>query len=484
MHIHIFRRDLRLEDNTALNNIHPEAQIIPIFIFTPEQIEKNEYKSPFAVHFLIESLKELHEDLTTYNSQLHIFKGKIIEILSQIHKRHKIRQITFNSDYTPYAKKRDAEIKAFAKEHNIECLSYEDALLTNPALVHKDDNKPYTIYTPFYKKASLSPVNQPQTNPKLKNQFKKLKEYNAVQTHDILEEIRSKHELPSTENKKVFLNNQANAQGFTSSERLTGGRSNGLKLLKRLQNLSEYTTNRDIPSLSYTSHLSPHHKFGTISIRETYHIARQHLGEGCQYIKELYWRDFATYIAFHFPHVFGKEFQHQYQNLEWEYTKESNESFKKWCEGKTGFPIVDAGMRELNMTGYMHNRVRMIVASFLTKDLHIDWRLGEKYFAQKLIDYDPSVNNTSWQWAASTGCDAQPYFRIFNPWLQQEKFDPHCEYIKRWVTELRTIDPKDIHTLHKNRPLTLFDNPYPKPIVDHAVEKDKAIAMFKGTTNK
>ena len=188
----------------------------------------------------------------------------------------------------------------------------------------------------------------------------------------------------------------------------------------------------------------------------------------------MYWRDFFTHIAFHFPHVFGTAFHEKFQKIIWPFNQKK---FTAWCEGETGFPIVDAGMRELNATGYMHNRVRMIVGSFLTKDLHIDWRLGEKYFAEKLVDYDPAVNNGNWQWVASTGCDAQPYFRIFNPWLQQQKFDAECIYIKRWVPELDNLSPKSIHNLYKlnqNGP-----NQYPTPIVDHAIESQKAKTFYK-----
>ncbi len=255
---------------------------------------------------------------------------------------------------------------------------------------------------------------------------------------------------------------------------LKGGRKEGLELIKNIENLKEYKDLRNYPYLKGTSGLSAHHKFGTVSIRESYKKAKDAHGIDCHFINELYWRDFYTYIAFHFPYVFGHAFQKKYENLNWEYSKNL---WQAWCEGKTGYPIVDAGMRELNTTGWMHNRTRMIVASFLTKDLRIDWKLGEKYFAKLLIDYDPSVNNSSWQWASSTGTDAQPYFRIFNPWLQQKKFDPECVYIKKWIPELCDLSPEEIHSLEDSRPLTLED--YPRPIVDHMKEKEKTLAMFE-----
>jgi deoxyribodipyrimidine photo-lyase len=255
---------------------------------------------------------------------------------------------------------------------------------------------------------------------------------------------------------------------------LRGGRTEGLKRLRLIDGMTSYKADRDIPALGATTMLSAHHKFGTISIRETYWRAAEAFGVSCHLISELYWRDFFTHIAWHFPHVFKGAFRPEYNALEW---NRSKKDFQRWCEGKTGFPIVDAGMRQMNETGYMHNRVRMIVASFLVKDLHINWQRGEKYFAQKLLDYDPAVNNGNWQWAASTGCDAQPYFRIFNPWLQQKKFDPDAEYIKRWVPELKNVSVKDIHQGYK--PNLFSDVKYPEPMVDHAAERQETLKRFK-----
>ena len=256
----------------------------------------------------------------------------------------------------------------------------------------------------------------------------------------------SPEKLLSTYNENIFFH---------------GGRRNGLTILKNIKEFKEYAQTRDIPAFPTTG-LSAHNKFGTLSIREVYYSIKDVLGASHPLIKQLYWRDFYTQIADHFPHVFGHNFLKKYKKLAW---RNNTEHFKRWCTGTTGFPIVDAGMRQLNATGWMHNRARMIVASFLTKDLLIDWRWGEFYFAKQLADYDPAVNNGNWQWAASTGCDAQPYFRIFNPWIQQKNFDPQCTYIKQWVPELFDIPPKVIHTLHKN---TVSIKDYPRPIVDHA----------------
>lgn len=447
VNIHIFRRDLRLDDNTTLNETQTDT--IPIFIFTPTQIEKNDYKSDFALAFLCHSLLELDEALQKKGSKLHVFYGEPTDVLNDICKDNNITSISFNKDYTPYALRRDGEIEDFCQANGIACNSYHDTLLTPPDSITKDDGKPYTVYTPFYKKASSTQeVAQPKTS------FPKLIRINSGDK-SIIEKIK-----PDARSMPKIL--------------LQGGRKEALSILYSLKEIKDYKTIRDIPAVKGTSKLSAHHKFGTISIRETYWHGQEVFGADSQFIKELYWRDFFTQIAFNFPYVFGKEFQEKYQGLKW---KDNEEWLTAWCEGKTGFPIVDAGMRELNNTGYMHNRVRMIVSSFLTKDLHIDWRKGEKYFAQKLIDYDPAVNNGSWQWAASTGCDAQPYFRIFNPWLQQKKFDTDCKYIKKWVPELVDLDASEIHKLDEQRPLSPID--YPKPIVNHKDQKEYALAMFK-----
>ncbi|MBM17944.1 MAG: deoxyribodipyrimidine photolyase [Epsilonproteobacteria bacterium] len=447
--VHIFRRDLRLQDNTALLHALNNAQtVVPCFIFDKRQVSKNEYKSNNAIQFMITSLKELNKELQDKDSQLYIFYGTAEKIIPKIIKETEATLLTFNKDYTPFALKRDEEITKLCKEHEIECSIHEDALLNKPEDVVKSDGDPYTVFTPYMKNARKSKrVSAPEVN-KFRSYYQK-KITSAESTSLFTEILKEK-------NKDI---------------KVQGGREEGLKLLRRATTLDEYQTLRDFPAKDYTTHLSAHHKFGTISVRESYHKLKDANIKGL--INELYWRDFFTNITYHFPHVIGKAFREKYNAINWSYSKNN---FEKWCKGETGFPIVDAGMRELNTTGYMHNRIRMITASFLVKDLHIDWRWGEKYFAQQLVDYDPAVNNGNWQWAASTGCDAQPYFRIFNPWSQQKKFDEDCEYIKTWIPELQKYTPKEIHNLFKKQPENMK---YPKPMVDHSVVSKEALAMFK-----
>ncbi|MFW6378774.1 MAG: cryptochrome/photolyase family protein [Nanoarchaeota archaeon] len=250
-----------------------------------------------------------------------------------------------------------------------------------------------------------------------------------------------------------------------------GGRLEALSILDDLDRYSDYAQERNIPSHDATTKLSAHHKFGTVSIRESFHAMKETLGEDHPLLRQLYWRDFFTGIAYYHPRVFAGTFQDIDETGLWD---DDADRFKRWCDGMTGFPLIDAGMRQLVKTGYMHNRLRMATASFLTKDLHIDWRWGERFFANHLIDYDPSVNNASWQWAASTGSDAQPYFRIFNPWRQQKRFDPDGEYIRKWVDELGAVSGKDLLDIEK-KPV----HGYPSPIIDHKVERDKTLERFK-----
>lgn len=448
--LHIFRRDLRLSDNTALiEALKSSKAVIPCFIFDERQIENNDYKSDNCIQFMARSLQELSCELKERNGKLYLFYGIAEEVIAKLLTQLNIKAIFINRDYTPFSQKRDQNIEKICRGSNIDFYSYADTLLHEPEEITKPNHQPYTVFTHFFKKASQLYVRVPQTKS-FENYYQ-----NSIplEDKDILEKLLQRN------NPKIFVK---------------GGRIEALSLLNEIKNLGDYQAIRNIPALYGTTHLSTHNKFGTLSIREFYAAIVKNFGKEHALINELYWRDFFTHIVFHYPRVLGEAFNNKYTNIAW---SRNEKYFRAWCDGQTGFPIVDAGMRELNTTGYMHNRVRMIVASFLTKDLHIDWRLGEKYFAQKLVDYDPAVNNGNWQWVASTGCDAQPYFRIFNPWLQQQKFDPHCLYIKHWIPELVSIPSKTIHELNKME-MGIMTN-YPSPIIDHATESKKAKMMYK-----
>lgn len=446
--LHIFRRDLRLQDNTALlYALKNSDSVIPCFILDKRQVGDNDYKSDNALQFMFTSLKELDEEIKKKESKLYIFYGEAEQIIEKLLQELPINLVTMNKDYTPFSLKRDKKIAAICKKQDTECMIFEDTLINKPENVLKKDGDPYTVFTPYMRNAKTIKVEEPSVN----------RHSNYYQNN-----------ITNTESTSIF---KKILKTENDNIKVKGGRNEGLKLIRKATTLTSYATLRDYPSKDYTSHLSAHHKFGTVSIRETYHSIKK--ANIKNFINELYWRDFFTNITYNFPKVIGSSFREQYDKISW---SRSKNNFEKWCNGETGFPIVDAGMRELNATGYMHNRVRMITASFLVKDLHIDWRWGEKYFAQKLVDYDPAVNNGNWQWAASTGCDAQPYFRIFNPWSQQKRFDEDCTYIKKWIPELQKLPAKEIHNLFKKWP---EDLKYVKPIVDHAIERTEALKIFK-----
>ena len=440
--IFLFRRDLRLEDNTALNQALKEGySVIPLFIIDPRQFDPHPYRSDSGQQFLIESLQDLDLQLRRHNSMLHLVRGNAEDIVADLIKASDSTALYFNRDYTPFSRTRDQRISERVASAGATVTHFADTLINAPENVLKDDGKPYTVFTPYYKRAIAREA--PLPAPLVAGSFLKEERLARISPTELVPETRS-----------------------TDANSIMGGRTAALEGLAKLGTHQNYQQERDFPALAGTTRLGAHHKFGTISIRETLAAATKLFGRECTLVRELYWRDFFTQIGFHFPHVFERSFNPAYDRIEWH---DDPALFAAWCRGETGFPIVDAGMRELNQSGYMHNRVRMIVASFLTKDLHISWREGERYFARKLVDYDPAVNNGSWQWASSSGCDAQPYFRIFNPWLQQQKFDAACTYIKHWVPELRELTPAEIHGLIESRPLFLTG--YPAPIVEHSREK-------------
>jgi deoxyribodipyrimidine photo-lyase len=422
----IFRRDLRLHDNIGLiAALKQSLSVIPSFIFTPEQIESNPYRSDRCLQFMLESLEDLEGQLEAKKKKLYLFYGEPDEIVGRLIVHFGVDAVFVNRDYTPYSQSRDKKIASVCRRHGAAFLQFDDALLHPPEESVKADGKPYTIFSPYFRNLSKLHVGKPKQN-RHENYFC--------------------GEIAFAKKRSIF--------GTILPKRLSvglaGGRAEGLKILKKIGGFSNYEAIRDFPSKP-TTHLSCYLKFNVLSIREVDHAIASKLGPHHALLRSLAWRDFFSSIALFFPHVFKGAFHPKFDRLSW---KNDKRAFQKWCEGKTGFPIVDAGMRELNATGFMHNRVRMIAASFLVKDLHIDWRWGEKYFAQKLIDYDPAVNNGNWQWVASTGCDAQPYFRIFNPRSQQEKFDPDGLYIHRW-----------------SRPC--------EPIVDHDRESRAALRYYR-----
>jgi deoxyribodipyrimidine photo-lyase len=443
----IFRRDLRLEDNTGLIFALKNAdKVIPAFIFTPEQINRNPYKGNHCLQFMIESLEDLEDQLKKKRARLYLFFAKPEEVVKKCIEKLGIDAVIINRDYTPYSIARDRKIESLCKKRGIAFHSFDDALLHPPAMTLKSDGKPYTLFTPYYRNALKLDVERPKAN-RFSNYFAQ--------------------PIPFAKDSSLYRKILPHRE-----KQSEGGRKAALKILKKIARFSNYKSARDVPAKNATTHLSPHLKFTTCSPREVY----QAIKRNSELKRSLYWRDFFTMVAFYFPKVFKGAFHEKFNGLRWKYDRAL---FKGWCEGKTGFPIVDAGMREMNQTGFMQNRVRMIVASFLVKDLHIDWRWGEKYFAQKLIDYDPAVNNGNWQWAASTGCDAQPYFRIFNPWAQQKKFDKDCAYIKRWIPELASEDPKSIHEWYKQH-----SPDYPPPLVDHAKEAKKTLQSYRSAASK
>ena len=438
----IFRRDLRIEDNIGLiESLQNSKEVIPCFIYD-ENIIKKLKDSKFRWNFLNVSLVDLDNELKKKGTSLQILEGKPEKIIDNMIKKYNLNAIFLNTDFTNYAQRRDEKIFQIFKKNKISFHSTLDFLLHNPNEIKTNEGSPYTIYSFFYKKARQFPIKKIIKNIQ--------KNYSN--------EVISDNEIKKSEIK---------------NNKIIGGRKEALKILKDLDKFRDYDKVRDFPGLNQTTMLSAHNKFGTISVREVHKEIKEVLGSNHTIMGEIYWREFFSHILFHFPYAQKTTFRKKFQKIPW---SKSKESFKKWSEGETGFPIVDAGMRQLNQTGFMHNRVRMVVASFLTKDLHMDWKLGEKYFEEKLIDHDPAVNSGNWQWAASTGCDSVPYFRIFNPWRQQERFDLNCDYIKKWIPELEKVEPKIIHKLWEKFP---EDLEYPKPMLIHKIEAEKTKLIFK-----
>lgn len=424
-----FRRDLRLNDNTALfHALRSGYPVLPVFIFDPEILENLSDRADKRVSFIHKTLRELNGRVALSGSSFYILHDTITSAFTTILNEFDIKEIFLNHDYEPYAISRDLAVKNQVEAKGIQFHSFKDQVIFEKSEILKADGAPYTVFTPFSKR--------------WKQRFAE----NNVE------------EFPS----EVYLSN------------LVKCRKRKIPSLKDMgfidiapeflePDLSEptirnYYKTRNIPSVKGTSHVSPHLRFGTVSIRQLVKLAYKW---NDSWLNELIWREFFMMILFHFPYVINQSFKKKYDNIPW---RNNENEFDLWCKGETGYPIVDAGMRQLNETGWMHNRVRMIVAGFLTKHLLIDWRWGEAYFAQKLLDYELSSNNGNWQWAAGSGCDSAPYFRIFNPTSQTQKFDPKLTYIKTWI--------KDFKKYH-----------FP-PIVAHEYARKRALDVYKKALNE
>lgn len=420
-----FRRDLRLNDNHGLfEALSNNTNVLPIFIFDKNILDKLP-KNDARVNFIHTQLQKINLQLQEVNSSLHVFYGNPIDIYQELLKNYDIISVYTNRDYEPYASERDKAILELLEKNKISFKSFKDQVIFEENEITKDDGNPYKVYTPYSKKwiSTFTPeYAKPYSSEKLMRNFVKT----------------NKHEIISL-NEMGFENSAVQIPDYKISS----------------THINEYEAKRNFPAINATSKLGIHLRFGTISVREAVNEARK--SDNITFLKELIWREFFMQILWHFPHTVTKAFKPKYDTIEW---RNNKDDFKKWCEGKTGYPLVDAGMRELNETGFMHNRVRMLVGSFLCKHLLIDWRLGEAYFAEKLLDFELSSNIGNWQWVAGCGVDAAPYFRIFNPTTQIQKFDKQLEYIKKWVPEFQELT-------------------YPAQMVDHKFARERCLETYK-----
>ncbi|MCB0487453.1 MAG: deoxyribodipyrimidine photo-lyase [Cyclobacteriaceae bacterium] len=414
------RRDLRLTDNAGLYHALKENnKVLCVFIFDINILEKLEDKDDKRITFIYQSLAHIKTELESHGSSLLVVHNTPEKFFNSFSPN----AVYTNHDYEPYARERDFLLEKILSKKNIPFKSFKDQVIFETDEVLKDDGSPYTVFTPYSKKwkATLKPFY-----------------YKPYPTEKYFDNLFQTTPLPMPTMDELGF--EIAAGSFPE------------RVIKS-EVIKHYHQQRDYPGIEGTSKLSVHLRFGTVSIRQLVAIA---LKKNEVWLNELIWREFYHMILWHFPKV-EKAFKPAYDQIEW---RNDKDEFEAWCKGETGYPIVDAGMRELNETGFMHNRVRMIVASFLTKHLLIDWRWGEAYFARKLLDFDLAANNGGWQWAAGSGCDAAPYFRVFNPYLQTEKFDPERKYIKKWVPEFESSD-------------------YPPPIVDHSFARERVLEAYK-----
>jgi deoxyribodipyrimidine photo-lyase len=420
-----FRRDLRLADNAGLYHVLQSGMpVIPVFIFDSSILSRLGNKADRRVHFIHHALSNLKAELEALGSSLTVIHGIPKEVIPRLAQDCGAKAVFTNHDYEPYAIQRDTQVQHLLKEQGISFHTFKDQCIFEKDEVMKDDGTPYTVFTPYSRKWKAL-----LTDFHLK----------AYPTERYFANLIPMQPVPLPTLQDI---------GFIPTDLVIPPQEVGNELL------SKYHDTRNFPSVSGTSRLSVHLRFGTLSIRQ---LARTAATYNETFLNELIWRDFYMIILWHFPHVVNGAFRPQYDRIVWE---TNTDHFQAWCEGRTGYPIVDAGMRELNATGFMHNRVRMIVASFLTKHLLLDWRWGEAYFAEKLLDFDLSANNGGWQWASGSGCDAAPYFRVFSPDAQTLKFDPDLRYIRKWVPDFQELT-------------------YPRPIVDHRWARERAIARYR-----
>jgi deoxyribodipyrimidine photo-lyase len=457
------RRDLRLRDHRALFEACARAkEVVLVFIYDAGILEKLPTRTDQRVAFIVDSLQKLDSEVREMGSALVTTYGdprvEIPKLMAEI----ECNAVFLNEDYEPAAIARDAEVEKRLQKVSRSFEAFKDQVIFAKKEITKSDGSPYRVFTP-YKKTWLGRLTKNEVQPYEPNLKKLLKISNfKTQPH-----VRTLDEI-----------------GFPGSTCAVNGGSAGARgeLKKFLKKIDHYEQERDFPSLDSTSRLSVHLRFGTISVRECVRNCWQNPSKGASvWLSELIWRDFYQMILAWFPSVTDQAFLAKYADIRW---PGEEKNFQAWCEGRTGFPIVDAAMRQINQTGWMHNRLRMVVASFLVKDLLIDWRRGEKYFADQLIDFDLAANNGGWQWCASTGCDAQPYFRIFNPVSQSERFDKDGDFIRKFVPELAGFSGKDIHFPLSSRAKKLppgfqLGKSYPQPIVEHSVQRDKALLLFK-----
>ena len=456
-----FRRDLRLKDNTALQNALSESNKLSCIFIFDEHILKNLSPIDRRITFIWESLEDMNRQLAeSHAGPVYLFFGKPEEIIPRIVSDSNIDAVYVNHDYEPAAIERDKKLELICLKDRIHFKSYKDQVIFEKSEIVKSDGSPYKVFTAYKNRwiEKLEDIPFFRTTNKLP--WEKITP--LFNDPSMIQQLDDIHFIPVT---NIIQGGE------------TACKSRWMKFLRN--DLEGYVHHRNFPGLNKTSFLSAFLRFGNISVRDLVETLRNSKAIGARaFLSELIWREFFMMILFHYPHVVTRSFNAQFDSVQWQ---NRQDRFRAWCGGNTGFPIVDAGMRQLNETGFMHNRVRMITASFLVKHLHVDWRWGEKYFADKLLDYELSSNNGNWQWAAGTGVDAAPYFRIFNPLTQSKKFDPEGMYTKRWVPELKNCAPNEVHEPHKK--VSVIKN-YPSPIIDLASERKNCLAMYNHRSDR